>query len=704
MQKGIHSAIHVDKSPWIQRILCGLVCVLVIWIYALIANIVGSTLEWDPNPANANYNLMVQGFHAHQLNLKKDVPPGLLALADPYDPVANSAYRGLPYSLHDMSYYNGKLYLYFSSVPALVLFWPWVSLTGHYLSLRYAIVIFCSLGFLISTGLLHAIWRRHFPEINVGVIMPCILVLGLATGVPIMLQRPGVCEVPISCAYVFTMSTLVAIWQALEKPMQRGRWLAAASFAYGLAVGARPSMLFGSVLLLMPIAQTWQSATWRASRKLIWGLAGATIGPITLIGLGLMLYNYQRFDNILEFGQSYQLVGIPQGTAPSFSLHYFWFNFRVYFLEPVRWIGRFPFVQPAIPPPLPIGHADLESSFGVLSNTPMIWFAFAAFFLMGSVPDEERSTLRWFQVAVAILFGTNALIICCFWGTCVRYQIDFLPVLVLLAVLGLLHTERSVAKRPIRRRAIRWAWGTALALSVCFNLFASFENYAAQRYEHGNMLLSLGRSAEAIADFERALRIAPDFAEAHLNLGNALVVAGRIPDAIDHFRQTLRLRPDLAEAYNNLGNALYLEGQPQAAIAELRQAVRTKPDYVPAHENLGKILTRTGAFPAAIVHYQEALRLDPKNAATHNDLGYAIIQAGRGPEAIAEFEAALRLRPEFADAHLNLGGALFQAGRLAEAQRHFEQALQLDPSLAAARDNLEFLKKSAPGQTLPRPD
>ncbi len=62
--------------------------------------------------------------------------------------------------LMDLSYYHGKLYLYFGVTPALVLFWPYAALTGHYLWHKEAVVVFCATGFLASVGLLCAVWRR----------------------------------------------------------------------------------------------------------------------------------------------------------------------------------------------------------------------------------------------------------------------------------------------------------------------------------------------------------------------------------------------------------------------------------------------------------------------------------------------------------------------------------------------------------------
>jgi tetratricopeptide (TPR) repeat protein len=54
--------------------------------------------------------------------------------------------------------------------------------------------------------------------------------------------------------------------------------------------------------------------------------------------------------------------------------------------------------------------------------------------------------------------------------------------------------------------------------------------------------MASGRIPEAIEHYQQALRIKPDYAEAHYNLGVALGQAGRIPEAIGHLEQALRIR------------------------------------------------------------------------------------------------------------------------------------------------------------------
>ena len=78
---------------------------------------------------DSDYNLLVRGFRDGQLNLKREAPPGLVNPNNPADVDLSKMF-----GLTDLSYYKGKLYLYFGATPALALFWPCVALTGHYLS------------------------------------------------------------------------------------------------------------------------------------------------------------------------------------------------------------------------------------------------------------------------------------------------------------------------------------------------------------------------------------------------------------------------------------------------------------------------------------------------------------------------------------------------------------------------------------------
>ncbi len=113
-----------------------------------------------------------------------------------------------------------------------------------------------------------------------------------------------------------------------------------------------------------------------------------------------------------------------------------------------------------------------------------------------------------------------------------------------------------------------------------------------------------GRLEEAVASYEQALRLKPDYAEAHNNLGIALMEQGRLEEAVASYEQALRVKPDYAEAHNNLGIALGDQGNLEEAVASYQQALRLKPNYAEAHKNLALTWLLLGNFEQGWLEYQ----------------------------------------------------------------------------------------------------
>jgi tetratricopeptide (TPR) repeat protein len=198
---------------------------------------------------------------------------------------------------------------------------------------------------------------------------------------------------------------------------------------------------------------------------------------------------------------------------------------------------------------------------------------------------------------------------------------------------------------------------------------------------------------EAVQHCQSALRLKPDYAEAHNDLGVALArMPGRIADAIAHFEAAVASKPDFAEAHFNLANALVLEpGGMLEAAAEYRAAIHIRPDYLQARMNLGAVLSRIpGKLPEAIDEYQAALAIDPNLAEAYNNLGSALAQLpGRGDEALRAYQNAVRLKPGYAKAHNNLGTLLADTpGRLTDAIAEYQAAVRANPNYTEARYNL----------------
>src|ERR1035438_8446847 len=87
----------------------------------------------------------------------------------------------------------------------------------------------------------------------------------------------------------------------------------------------------------------------------------------------------------------------------------------------------------------------------------------------------------------------------------------------------------------------------------------------------GGLLFQQGRVDEAIARYQKALDICPDFAEAHNDLGVALLKKGQLGEAIAHFLKALGSEPRDGRIYFNIGNALFRQGKLDEAIDYLQR-------------------------------------------------------------------------------------------------------------------------------------
>jgi tetratricopeptide (TPR) repeat protein len=118
---------------------------------------------------------------------------------------------------------------------------------------------------------------------------------------------------------------------------------------------------------------------------------------------------------------------------------------------------------------------------------------------------------------------------------------------------------------------------------------------------------------EAIAYYRRALEINRDSADLQNNYGSILMTLGRTADALRCYREAVKLNPDMAAAQYNLATALVKMDRDDEAIDPFLKAIHLAPQFSDAHYNLANVYARTGKDAEAERHYQLALRYDPFN-------------------------------------------------------------------------------------------
>jgi len=108
-------------------------------------------------------------------------------------------------------------------------------------------------------------------------------------------------------------------------------------------------------------------------------------------------------------------------------------------------------------------------------------------------------------------------------------------------------------------------------------------------YNLGLLLAVTNRTAEAIAEYEKALARDPMHADARLNMATALARLGRMDQAARTLTQLVEQDPDNALARTNLGVVLIQQGKVEQARAQLEAALRADPDLGPARQALDAI-------------------------------------------------------------------------------------------------------------------
>jgi predicted TPR repeat methyltransferase len=93
-----------------------------------------------------------------------------------------------------------------------------------------------------------------------------------------------------------------------------------------------------------------------------------------------------------------------------------------------------------------------------------------------------------------------------------------------------------------------------------------------------NAMLEMGKTADAAAAYQAALRIAPEHAQAWNNLGSAQAALRMLPEAEASFRRAAQLNPRYFQALSNLANAVADAGRYNEAVDWCRQALAIRPD------------------------------------------------------------------------------------------------------------------------------
>lgn len=277
-----------------------------------------------------------------------------------------------------------------------------------------------------------------------------------------------------------------------------------------------------------------------------------------------------------------------------------------------------------------------------------------------------------------------------------RYRLPVIPCLILLAVAGAGWLAERFLRRDLRGLLAGLVAVGILATAVNADFYGTHIGDRAQTHNTlGLAHARVGRYADAVREYRRAIEISPGYSDAHNNMGRSLEELGRAKEAGEAYHAAAAIDPRNAEARNNVGAFLMRVGDLGGAEQWLREAIELDPRRPEAQANLAGILATRGNLEEAEVHYRLAVEANPDFKEAWNALGEVLEMIGRTPHAIAAYSRAVAIDPAYVQARNNLAVLLALTGQYEEALIEFELALRCAPDDEGIAANLDACRELA---------
>jgi len=208
---------------------------------------------------------------------------------------------------------------------------------------------------------------------------------------------------------------------------------------------------------------------------------------------------------------------------------------------------------------------------------------------------------------------------------------------------------------------------------------------------------NLGLTTDAEANYKKALKINPNYAEALGNLGAIHLTHGNAESAVQVIEKALALKPDSAEAVNNLGSAYKALGRMKDAEDAMARALVLRPGFVNALNNMGALLRDRYRPDEAIACYRKGLALSPDHPDILVNLSYALNENGEEEQAVDVLKRAIDVNPGNAELVYRLAVQQSHLGLKDQALSNLERSFDLDPLKAEVLRTKSTLVKYTPG-------
>ncbi|MEG5059536.1 tetratricopeptide repeat protein [Microcoleus sp. A2-C5] len=213
-------------------------------------------------------------------------------------------------------------------------------------------------------------------------------------------------------------------------------------------------------------------------------------------------------------------------------------------------------------------------------------------------------------------------------------------------------------------------------------------DYAEVWQEKAKTLYELKKYKESQSAYDKAIELKPEYLEAWTGRGYALDKLQQSKEAIASFDNALKIQPDYPAAWEGRGDALLDSQRYEEAIASYEKAVQFQPNLYQAWYNRGQAYQNLKQYDRAVESYQQAVEIKFDNSDAWYNLGNVFLELNKNQEALEAYEKAVRFQPNFYQAWYSKGIALLKMRRHEEAVESYEKAVKLKPDSSQAWYNL----------------
>ena len=400
-----------------------------------------NTVSWQNQ-----YNELADAILDGHYYVSDDADPRLAELENPYDPAArNNAGATANW---DHAYYEGKYYVYFGIVPALLFNIPVKLITENNVSPFASIMTLVPIFVIMSYLLIYALAMRFKSDkksipLLIYLMATTIFINGIGTA--FLMVWPDMYSLPIFTGLTFAISGLFC-WLTAFKERDNDYTLSKPKLLIGsicmaLIAGCRPQLL---LVIFTAIPIFWNTVF--KDRKLFSKTSIANtllfVVPIAVFALFMFHYNYARFGSPTDFGATYNLT-TNDLTSRGLCLGRISQGIFLYILQPLNIKGIFPYIISTVTDSNFMGSNYVESMYGgLLFLQPIVW-------LILFMP-KVKATLKEHKIfSVTVLFAVFGLLIAVadglMGGVLPRYSLDFIWLFSLSAIATLfaLYTKYS---------------------------------------------------------------------------------------------------------------------------------------------------------------------------------------------------------------------------------------------------------------------